>query len=847
MALALAAGGAVTGARAQDAVQRKQFEVPAQSAASALNQFAEQADITLVFSQDVVSKVELRSLSGTFTTQEGLAAMLEGTGLSWQNIDARTISIIREAPSPSGKNDTGTRSLDAVIVTGTRIRGATTPSPLISISQAQIREDGHADLGEVIRAIPQNFSGGQNPGVALGASLSGVANQNLTSGSALNLRGLGADATLTLLNGRRLSYSGFTNAIDISVIPIGALERVEVVADGASAIYGSDAVAGVANIVTRRDFDGVRADARVGAASDGGGIERRYGLTAGTTWNGGGAIAAYEYTDMDPILASQRAYLGYMPRPELTSILPGRRQSNLFASAYKDLGDAATISLDAVRTRRDTSTEAVQTPMHLVYEAESENTAVAPTLEFFLPREWSLTLGGSYARDRTVSMNRYFTLDGVWLRDSGGCYCNTTRALEIGAEGPVFALAGGDVRTAVGAGWRENDFENRSYTSTSLTAGRRSSRYAYGEVNMPLVSPEQELATHRLDFTAAFRHEDYGDMGSVTTPKLGVVYQPRAGFTLKSSWGRSYKAPNLMQQHQSMLTYLRPAAIQGAVGYPPDATALTISGGNPDLKPERAESWTASILFHPQSVPGLQLELGVFDIDYTDRVVMPVSNIQATFRDPAYAEFIVFNPPQALQAELIARSGQPLLNATGAPYDPSKVMGLVYATYANVARQRIRGVDLSGTYGFDLGGGRMTLRGSGSWLDSRQRNTSAAEEFDVAGKVFNPAKFRGRVGATWNRGPFMLSSFLNHVGGVTDNLRPVETRIASFTTVDANARYTFAGEGALAGVGLGLSVQNLLDREPPLMAPLFDFIVNYDSTNHSAIGRFVSLSVSKQW
>src|SRR3546814_1315105 len=78
----------------------------------------------------------------------------------------------------------------------------------------------------------------QNPGVALGSG--SIANQNINSGSALNLRGLGPDATLTLLNGRRLSYSGFVNAVDVSVVPIAALDRIEVIADGASAIYGSD-------------------------------------------------------------------------------------------------------------------------------------------------------------------------------------------------------------------------------------------------------------------------------------------------------------------------------------------------------------------------------------------------------------------------------------------------------------------------------------------------------------------------------------------------------------------------------------------------------------------------------
>jgi len=839
LAVAMMAGSAA----AQDHGEVTSFEIPAQPAANALNAFAEQADITLVFSQDAVAGVTTEPLQGGYATDRGLDVLLQGTDLTWQASGDGVVSIVRGGPDGALADDPV--SLDAVLVTGTRIRGAATPSPLLAIDQEQIREDGHRDLGEVIRNIPQNFSGGQNPGVALGASLSGVNNQNLTSGSALNLRGLGADATLTLLNGRRLSYSGFGNAVDVSVIPIGALERIEVVADGASAIYGSDAVAGVANIITRRDFEGVRADFRIGSSTDGGGTERRYGLTAGTTWNTGGVIAAYERSDSDAIFAHQRSYLDYMPGR--SSLMPEMKQQNLFASAYQDLGDAATLRMDLVRSTRDSKTEVTQPPSFLVYDADTENVVVAPSLELYLPGAWSLSMGGTYARDKTVSFNRYFTLEGVHQQDSGVCYCNTTRAFEVGAEGPLLELPAGEMRTAVGAGWRENDLENRSYTSTNLTVGQRNSRYVYGEIHVPLFAPEQGSAVHRLDLTTAFRHEDYSDMGGVTTPKLGLVYQPSPDFTLKGSWGKSYKAPNLQQQHQGVIVHLRPAVLQGAVGYPDDATALTTSGGNPDLKPERARTWTASALYHPRSVPGLHLELGFFDVDYTDRVVYPVSNIQATFRDPAYAEFIELDPSAELQAAAIALSDEELINVTGAPYDPSTVMGLVYGTYANVARQRVSGVDVSARYGFALGGGEMNLRGSASWLDSRQRNSKAAEEFDTAGRVFNPAKFRGRAGAVWNRGPLMLSSFVNHVGGVTDDLLAAPVEIGSFTTFDANARYTFGDDGVLGGMTLGLSVHNLFDRDPPLMEPLFDFIVNFDSTNYSAIGRFVSINVSKHW
>src|SRR5690606_22511703 len=180
-----------------------------------------------------------------------------------------------------------------------------------------IREQGFTDLGQVVRSVPQNFSGGQNPGVAGGATTgaAGLANQNLTGGSSLNLRGLGPDATLTLLNGRRLSYGGFVQAVDISAIPVEAVDRVEILPDGASAIYGSDAVGGVGNVILQRDYDGVAVGVRYGEATGGGRQTQEYTATAGTVWTSGGMIATYKGASTDPLFARQRGYTRQMADP----------------------------------------------------------------------------------------------------------------------------------------------------------------------------------------------------------------------------------------------------------------------------------------------------------------------------------------------------------------------------------------------------------------------------------------------------------------------------------------------------------------------------------------------------
>jgi outer membrane cobalamin receptor len=97
-----------------------------------------------------------------------------------------------------------------------------------------------------------------------------------------------------LLNGHRLAYGGFTQSVDISAIPLAAVERLEVVTDGASAVYGSDAVAGVANIITRTDADlhGIETSLRLGGATEGGLFQRDASIAAGETGKGGGIFAA---------------------------------------------------------------------------------------------------------------------------------------------------------------------------------------------------------------------------------------------------------------------------------------------------------------------------------------------------------------------------------------------------------------------------------------------------------------------------------------------------------------------------------------------------------------------------
>jgi len=842
----------------------KPIDIPPGDLVGSLQTLARQSGAELAYREDLLAGLRAPGAHGTLTAQQALEKLLEGSGFTAKRDPSGALMIVKDnaqepnrqprtetriRPTTTQPNEAEVQELGQLAVTGTRIRGGTTPSPVITIGSENIREEGFTDLGEVIRSVPQNFTGGQNPGVLPGnLAGAGLANNNLTGGSGLNLRGLGPDASLTLLNGRRMSYGGFVQAVDIASIPVQAVDRIEIVADGASAIYGSDAVGGVGNVLLRRDFDGVALGVRVGDTADGGMGTREYSATAGSVWSGGGAILAFRNASADPIYARQRDYTSHLVHP--TTIYPGSDQRSGLLSVSHALGEMAELRLDALHSRRDQAYNYFLSNRITFVTAATRSALVAPSLAFHLPGDWTLSLAATRGEDEHRQAQSRLTLaTGETVPQLDLCYCNESSAYEVGAEGPLFALASGDARLAVGAGYRRNAFQRFDYAAGAANIdGDESSRFAYAEANLPLIAGSAAGKPPRLVLTAALRREDYGSHGSVTTPKAGLVLRPGESVSLKASWGESFKMPTLFQRYQAPAINLTRPETYGGTGYPADAQMLTLGGGNPELAPERARTWSTSLAFHPAALAGLEAEVTWFDIDYRDRVVEPITNYAAALADPAYAPYIILDPSSAEQAAALA-AAQSINNLIGVPYDESNVVALMYARYVNASHQRIRGLDLGGSYRLDAGEGRWTLRGAVTWLDSAQQVAGSQETHALSGTLHHPAKVTARLGAVWNRGGFTASAFGNYVGGVTNTLDGREG--GSFTTMDANVRYaTGIGQGPWAGVEVALSAHNLFNREPPLYAPPPSAAVYrapYDSTNHSAIGRNLVLSVSKQW
>ena len=185
---------------------------------------------------------------------------------------------------------------EEIVVTGSRIARSSdlaSASPVLTLDRDAIEESGYNNLQELLVKLPAAGNG---------TFTTRVNNQDSTANGAggISLRGLGADATLVLVNGRRVAISSWadqitTNFVDINAIPVSAIERIEVLKDGASAVYGSDAVAGVINIVLRKNFDGFEVAGSYGATSSNGLDEATVSAIWGTESDAGNMTVMIDY------------------------------------------------------------------------------------------------------------------------------------------------------------------------------------------------------------------------------------------------------------------------------------------------------------------------------------------------------------------------------------------------------------------------------------------------------------------------------------------------------------------------------------------------------------------------
>jgi outer membrane receptor protein involved in Fe transport len=192
--------------------------------------------------------------------------------------------------------------VERISVTGSRIKRADmeTASPVSTIDAQAILATGATSIDGILQSMTAAGGAMTNPGI-----------NNGSGGNArVNLRGLGSERTLVLVNGRRMiaSGTGAAASVDLNTIPVSMIQRIEVLKDGASAIYGTDAIAGVVNVILKRDFEGLEVNVQTGVSGEGDGDETNLDITLGANSDRGNLVANIQYTNRGEARQSDRSF-----------------------------------------------------------------------------------------------------------------------------------------------------------------------------------------------------------------------------------------------------------------------------------------------------------------------------------------------------------------------------------------------------------------------------------------------------------------------------------------------------------------------------------------------------------
>ena len=310
------------------------LKIASQPLLKAIKALSATTGLDVLYFSDIADGVVSAPLDGTYTARTALARILRNTNLEPVAVGKAGVAGIRaktakddtrlaqlegttDAGIPQGQPDSQPdgspakaveqpkRVLEETVVTGSRIpkSNLVTAIPTQVLGTPEIDAAGSVDLGEIIKQLP---------GVALGLSPESTLVDAQNAGlSSVSLRNLGSNRTLTLIDGRRtVSSSGNSQRVDLGSIPAGLVERIEVSTGGASAVYGSDAVAGVVNIILKEKFEGVELGMRYGDSADGGEQETTVDLTFGKNFTAdrGNVLASLSFDKETAVSAADRDF-----------------------------------------------------------------------------------------------------------------------------------------------------------------------------------------------------------------------------------------------------------------------------------------------------------------------------------------------------------------------------------------------------------------------------------------------------------------------------------------------------------------------------------------------------------
>lgn len=858
-------------------------------------------------------------------------------------ISASVLALVATPALAQDKNGKDGDIVEEVVVTGTLIRGiAPTGTNVIDLGRDEVIATGAASSNDLLASIPQigNFA-------TVPAGSAGFGNP-IVRPNIRNLGGSGGSTTLLLMNGHRLVGAGvLQTSSDPSIIPPGVVEKVEVIPDGGSSIYGSDAIGGVVNFITRKRFEGAEATARYGVADNYKTFDAN--LTVGHAWDRGSALISYAYAWHDNIQGIDRDYVtanntprggtdlrstacapGNITLGALTFALPGRlpgtlnrcdqtdyadiypreERHSVFAAVQQEIADNLDFDAHAYWSRRDTTTLSAQgstsgvitaanpyfrtiagEPAQSVAfafdqvfgpsaksEAQFESYGVTPSLTFRFGKDWRLQAQANLGRSENEVSEATFNAAAVTLALAGtttatalnpydlaatnpavlaaigdfenfGAATQDMAEFRLVADGSLMTLPGGDLRLAIGA---EHHYESidgvvsldRRGVRTSATRAEASRRVnsVFAELFIPLVGEHNGMPGLRgFDISASARFDDYNDVGSTTNPKIGFNYRPFEDIVIRGNYGTSFHAPSLADTTNSVdarAQILPISPFRPASSPPIDLLRPTVvlAGGNSNLKPETADTWSLGVDWTPAAIPGFTASMTYWNVKFEEAIGIVPGTSPVMFTDPNFASFYVINP--TLEQVKNAVGSLPL---NGAPSIESLFVGrspfiLIDARRNNLGAINLDGVDFNLAYARPTSFGAVTASLGGTYALNREMQTVKGGAFTnqlqngygrwaVTGSVgfkYGDLSARGTVNF---RDSYPVLGYINQI------------KIESFTTVDLFLGYDLKGIGPAEGFMLTLNVDNVFDEDPPYSNTSTGY------ANGSTLGRLVSVGL----
>lgn len=845
--------------------QPAEFEIESQPLSTALLEFNEQSGVMVVAPQELLNGKTAPAISGSMEPSQALEQLLAESGLEFTSTSKGAFTIapvsaeeeeveprpfrVAEVDQESSERTDAISSIedeqlkqDTITVTGSNIRGqGFGASPGVSFDKAEIKLRGFPTTQQFLAELPQNFNGEIGEAQAFTAANSGL---NFSQGAGLNLRGLGGGATLVLLNGQRVAPTADGLFVDVAMIPISAIARIEVLTDGASAIYGSDAIAGVVNFVTDKDFDGMETSLLYGASSDGAAEELRIGNTVGTKWGSGNLIGVYEYYSREALMASDRPRLTNEPDPY--ALLPDQEAHSLLLSAEQGIGNAAVLSASMLFSDRSTEASNVFIGVGtLRSESDAQQLTANIGLDVDLSDTASVSVNASHSRN-DLDVGQF--VDGVSFPSPNSLY--EVSSFDVVFNGEFGRVPAGEVRYALGGAIRGERFETKEF-------GRKSSRdisALFGEVNFPIVSDVNRFpGAEELLLTAAVRYEDYSDFGDSIDPKFGLVWRPIKDLKVRSTFGTSFRAPQLSQIDSTWSALA--ATFPDPLSPGDNVVALWSQGRNPALEAETAENFTVGFDYAPEFIDGFNLSASYVEIEYSDRIQTPSSLLIDMLSGGIFNDFVIRNPTAEEVVFAIGNEAN-LLNFTGLSTEDliNNVQFVGDNRLQNTAATTLESLDWQLSYQHSLQSGLMSYGFSGSYIvDAQRKLTPNAPSVDDYGVIFKPADLRLTGSVSYAAEGFTVSGFLRHVGEYDDDRELPTREVESWTTLDLGVSVypeEVLNSPLLKGTEIGLNLQNVTNEDPPFIQsgiPGQPGGVFYDGANANPLGRYFSVNIRKRW